>query len=469
MGNKLLLADDSITIQKVVGIIFANEDYELTVVDNGAAALEKARIIKPDVILVDALMPEKTGYEVCAEVRQDPVLKNTPLLILTGAFEPFDEEQAKKCGADDFISKPFESQQLILRVKNLIELGMTRNQSGGAEVAPVAAAPAVTSPEPVREDVAPAAMPIESFADLSMAAPAATIDSAFTFAEEPVAAPVSAEPVFALPDEPAPANDVFSLTEVAVEGTIDDDLWGAFEVEELSAGEPVAMGEAGTAAEFQVLEAGDEFKAEETFSFGEEVSDDVFAVEPEVVEEIPVALAQEEEAFSFGEEPVGNEFDVFAQEQVPAPVIETVSAAAPPVDAFADMASFGDITFDEPPPKPVASRFVPEEPLVSASPEPVPAPGFTPEVAAPVAAVTAAALAAVVPEPVATVSAPVPPAPVAPAAVAPSAELTEAQLAAAVAKVSREIIEKIVWEVVPDLAEAMIKEEIRKIRAGIKD
>ena len=67
MGYKMLLADDSITIQKVVSIIFANEDnkdFELTVVDNGTAALEKAREILPDILLVDALMPGKTGYDV---------------------------------------------------------------------------------------------------------------------------------------------------------------------------------------------------------------------------------------------------------------------------------------------------------------------------------------------------------------------------------------------------------------------
>src|SRR5690349_3579557 len=113
MGSKVLLADDSITIQKVVAIIFANEDYELTVVDNGDAALQKARESIPDVVLVDALMPGKNGYEVCQEMRRDPVLKNVPLLLMTGAFEPFDEDKARQCGADDFISKPFESQNLI--------------------------------------------------------------------------------------------------------------------------------------------------------------------------------------------------------------------------------------------------------------------------------------------------------------------------------------------------------------------
>ena len=75
MSKKLLLADDnSITIRKVVGIIFANEDYTLSVVDNGNAALEKAREIIPDIILANVLMPGNTGYEVCVEVRRDPAL-----------------------------------------------------------------------------------------------------------------------------------------------------------------------------------------------------------------------------------------------------------------------------------------------------------------------------------------------------------------------------------------------------------
>src|SRR5512141_2199756 len=126
MRTKLLLADDSITIQKVVGIIFASEDYELTIVNNGDAALAKAREVEPDVLLVDAVMPGKTGYEVCEDIRRDPALKGTPILLLTGAFEPFDEGKAKQCGADEFISKPFESQHLIDKVMSLVDLGRQR-------------------------------------------------------------------------------------------------------------------------------------------------------------------------------------------------------------------------------------------------------------------------------------------------------------------------------------------------------
>jgi DNA-binding response OmpR family regulator len=127
MGIKILLADDSITIQKVVGIIFGGEDYSLIVVDNGKAAVEKARELNPDVLLIDALMPGMSGYEVCEAVRATASISTKPILLLTGSFEPFDETKAKSCGADDFLSKPFESQQIVSKVKALIELGSSRS------------------------------------------------------------------------------------------------------------------------------------------------------------------------------------------------------------------------------------------------------------------------------------------------------------------------------------------------------
>jgi CheY-like chemotaxis protein len=122
MSIKLLLADDSITIQKVIGIIFGGEEYSLTIVDNGKAAVEKACEICPDVLLIDALMPGMNGYEVCEAVRATPELAAKPILILTGSFEPFDEDKAKKCGADDFLAKPVSGSELIARVRSLVRV-----------------------------------------------------------------------------------------------------------------------------------------------------------------------------------------------------------------------------------------------------------------------------------------------------------------------------------------------------------
>lgn len=120
MPKKILLADDSITIQKVIGLTFANEDVTLTVVDNGDEALIKAREVTPDLIIADVVMPGKDGYEVCYSIKHDPKLQHVPVLLLTGTFETFDEAMATKVGANGFITKPFESQALIDKVNELI-------------------------------------------------------------------------------------------------------------------------------------------------------------------------------------------------------------------------------------------------------------------------------------------------------------------------------------------------------------
>jgi DNA-binding response OmpR family regulator len=120
MAKRILLADDSITIQKVISITFASEDYDLTVVGDGEAAIQKARELKPDLVMADVAMPGKTGYEVCSFVKNDPGLKGTPVLLLAGTFEPLNKDEAIKAGADDSIVKPFESQELLDKVRELL-------------------------------------------------------------------------------------------------------------------------------------------------------------------------------------------------------------------------------------------------------------------------------------------------------------------------------------------------------------
>ena len=120
MPKKLLLADDSITIQKVVGITFAQEDFDITYVDNGVDAIHKAQELKPDIVLADIVMPQKTGYDVCEAIKQDPSLKHIPVLLLAGTFETFDVNRGKLVGANDYIIKPFESQALIDKVNSLM-------------------------------------------------------------------------------------------------------------------------------------------------------------------------------------------------------------------------------------------------------------------------------------------------------------------------------------------------------------
>jgi CheY-like chemotaxis protein len=120
MGHKILLADDSITIQKVIELTFSDEDFELHTVGNGQKAIDEIRSIMPHIVLCDIIMPEKNGYEVCEFIKSSPDLKHIPVLLLTGAFEPFDQERARTAGCDGFLAKPFEPQTLISKVKELL-------------------------------------------------------------------------------------------------------------------------------------------------------------------------------------------------------------------------------------------------------------------------------------------------------------------------------------------------------------
>lgn len=120
MNRKMLLADDSVTIQKVVELTFADKDMEIVTADDGRDAVQRAKEIQPDIILVDANLPGINGYDFCKTIRDDKSTEEIPLLILAGAFENFDEEASKDSGANGFIVKPFRSADLISRVDDLM-------------------------------------------------------------------------------------------------------------------------------------------------------------------------------------------------------------------------------------------------------------------------------------------------------------------------------------------------------------
>jgi CheY-like chemotaxis protein len=121
VGRKLLLADDSITIQKVVELTFADEGVQVIAVGSGTEAIEKLEEISPDVVLADVFMPGMTGYQVCEHVKKNERLKHIPVMLLVGSFEPFDEAEARRVGADDTLTKPFQSiRNLVDRVGGLL-------------------------------------------------------------------------------------------------------------------------------------------------------------------------------------------------------------------------------------------------------------------------------------------------------------------------------------------------------------
>jgi len=141
-GRKLLLADDSATIQKVIDLTFADEGVRVVTFSNGQEAIDWLLDEQPDIVLADVFMPARNGYEVCEYVKTNEKLKHIPVMLLVGSFEPFDEAEARRVGADDILTKPFQSiRRLIDRVGALVSSPPAEKESPTAEL------PKVEEPE----------------------------------------------------------------------------------------------------------------------------------------------------------------------------------------------------------------------------------------------------------------------------------------------------------------------------------
>jgi CheY-like chemotaxis protein len=119
MTRTILLADDSVTIQKVVELTFLDEDFHVVCYGNGGDAIDHLGELRPDLVLADVHMPGADGYEVCVATKQ--LFPTVPVLLLVGTFEIFDAGKASDSGAQGHLKKPFDSQELLRRVKELLE------------------------------------------------------------------------------------------------------------------------------------------------------------------------------------------------------------------------------------------------------------------------------------------------------------------------------------------------------------
>jgi CheY-like chemotaxis protein len=543
MSRKLLLADDSITIQKVIGITFAHEDYQLTVVDNGDTALQKARQNRPDLVLADVFMPGKNGYELCAAIKGDPLLAHVPVLLLSGTFEPFDEQKAREAGADSWISKPFESQALIERVEGLLN----RPQPTAIPVPPPAmqavattapVAPPVAPVQPVWEDVP--AMPANAWAETSPGVADAWDDSSW----QEVEAPAPANDPWQEIDEPsaaAPREDEFSWEEPALVAPVqsapqmtaayetpgdkdEEDPWGS-----VSFGEEDLLGEFGgsVAADDDLLDTAGDTPAIPAPAAPQTVAAPIARAYP-TAPGVPIAPAapapsvapvaleavasgpaviewDDDEIIPLDDLEILEEEDLesdFSTEDKTMPMAMTMGVAAVEEELFDPFAADEDrglalqqetvteFSFpadsDAAPPTFEDPWGVEEEPLTESDPaarELLTAPLHEPDWSS---EVSSGAFEAeeeeflLNPAEVAMEAASQMPA-VAPAG-SPIAEeqlgvyLKEEDLAALVEKVAGTIIEKlagsilerIVWEVVPDMAETLIKDEIRRIKEEVR-
>ena len=141
---KLLLADDSVTIRKVVELTFADEGIDVSAVSNAEAAMAKFVEIQPDIVLVDVGLDGTNGYHICEMIKQDEATRHIPVLLLVGSFEPFDQDEAERVEADGFLTKPFHSiRDLVARVWDLLGRN-SASELSVAEIAPESEPPVIT-------------------------------------------------------------------------------------------------------------------------------------------------------------------------------------------------------------------------------------------------------------------------------------------------------------------------------------
>ena len=145
MQPKLLLADDSVTIQRVIELTFADEDVKVVAVGDGKQAIERVQTDRPDIVLADVGHAGTRRLRSRGVHQGDPALAHIPVLLLTGAFEPIDEARARAVGCDGVLVKPFEPQMVISRVRDL--LAGKRDGSSGKAATPPGASGGRNHPE----------------------------------------------------------------------------------------------------------------------------------------------------------------------------------------------------------------------------------------------------------------------------------------------------------------------------------
>ena len=510
MTNTILLADDSVTIQKVIELTFMEEDYEVVAASDGDEALERLEEITPDFVIADVHMPGASGIDVCR--RSKELHPQVPVLLLVGTFEPFDEGAAQAAGADAHLKKPFDSQELIQLVGDLMgppgaeEATPEFERAEAAEEEPAggepeaddtwgfgaaaaeleAAAAAEPAPRPEAGDAADEldwAGPLEPL-------PGEETPPAVAQAEEPAPSweppgDAGGEPFHLEPVERADGEgEVFDLRGQEIEGPEEDaepaaeaapgaaagDRWGAerwgFAVEE-SAEPPQAAAGGSAAAEPPAADTGWE-EVEERVAGAEDLAWGEPEGEAEAAE--PAWGEPEDE-----EEPPPS-----AAPRVPGE--EESRVAAPPPDWDAE----GEVPSAEPPPWEAEGGPRDEEPSWGEPGEGEAAEEWAAGdggVAEPVPGSGAAYGGA-------AVSAPEPAAPAAAAAgfAAPSPDEAEAGAAGGasaagtgglsehdVDRIARRVAEllgervtrEVAWEVVPDLAEVVIRERLRELEGQI--
>ena len=120
--SRILIADDNEPNRELLEVYLADVDGEIATAVDGADTLEKVVSFKPDIILLDIMMPKLSGFEVCQQLKADPVTRQIMVLMVTALGELGDIERAVEAGTDDFLSKPVNKIELVKRVENMLKL-----------------------------------------------------------------------------------------------------------------------------------------------------------------------------------------------------------------------------------------------------------------------------------------------------------------------------------------------------------
>jgi CheY-like chemotaxis protein len=135
----ILVADDSVTMRRILELAFQGEDAKITAVESGEVAVKRAAELTPDVVFADLSMNGMDGYAVASAIKGAPGLERTAVVVMASQKHPYDEEKGKAAGVDDHILKPFDTQHVIDRVKQV--LGKPRQTPAARAAQPAAAGP----------------------------------------------------------------------------------------------------------------------------------------------------------------------------------------------------------------------------------------------------------------------------------------------------------------------------------------
>jgi DNA-binding response OmpR family regulator len=119
--KKILIADDNENIREALTYLLEDEGYKLILAKDGVEALIKAKEAGPDILILDIMMPEVNGYDVCRTIKTDPDMKDIYIMMLTAKGHVAEQEHGKEVGADEYIVKPFSPMEILTKIKNILD------------------------------------------------------------------------------------------------------------------------------------------------------------------------------------------------------------------------------------------------------------------------------------------------------------------------------------------------------------